>query len=275
MVYCSLPHHSASPDLARPPSGQPRVSAVEVKQTEMLGVTLKPQELPWPGCSSRLMPSSCLRRRCPVTDLGNGGLEVVPSLGGPAVPRGSPFPHAITSPLPTPCSPRAFCRISVCDEDKFRHNEFIGETRIPLKKLKPNQTKNFNICLEKQLPVSEGFRAASPTMGVRAQQLPSAARGSAGWFDPSNAIGDGESIPGDVPGRWVSGRGCVLEQPPDWVRSLPQIDKTEDKSLEERGRILISLKYSSQKQGLLVGIIRCAHLAAMDANGYSDPYVKT
>ncbi|NXP40438.1 DOC2B protein, partial [Leiothrix lutea] len=48
---------------------------------------------------------------------------------------------------------RKTLRISVCDEDKFRHNEFIGETRIPLKKLKPNQTKNFNICLEKQLPV--------------------------------------------------------------------------------------------------------------------------
>ncbi|KAM6164602.1 double C2-like domain-containing protein beta [Rhynchocyon petersi] len=100
---------------------------------------------------------------------------------------------------------RKTLRISVCDEDKFRHNEFIGETRVPLKKLKPNHTKTFSICLEKQLPV----------------------------------------------------------------------DKTEDKSLEERGRILISLKYSSQKQGLLVGIIRCAHLAAMDANGYSDPYVKT
>uniref|UniRef100_A0A8D0GV11 Double C2-like domain-containing protein n=1 Tax=Sphenodon punctatus TaxID=8508 RepID=A0A8D0GV11_SPHPU len=100
---------------------------------------------------------------------------------------------------------RKTLRISVCDEDKFRHNEFIGETRIPLKKLKPNQTKTFSICLEKQLP----------------------------------------------------------------------IDKTEDKSLEERGRILISLKYSSPKQGLLVGIVRCAHLAAMDANGYSDPYVKT
>uniref|UniRef100_A0A5F8GB72 Double C2-like domain-containing protein n=1 Tax=Monodelphis domestica TaxID=13616 RepID=A0A5F8GB72_MONDO len=99
---------------------------------------------------------------------------------------------------------RKTLRISVCDEDKFRHNEFIGETRIPLKKLKPNQTKTFSICLEKQLPV----------------------------------------------------------------------DKTEDKSLEERGRILISLKYSSQKQGLVVGIVRCAHLAAMDANGYSDPYVK-
>lgn len=98
------------------------------------------------------------------------------------------------------------------------------------------------------------------------QQLLPAAHGSVGRFDPSDVIGDGESIR-----NW----GCVPEQPPDWVRSLPQIDKTEDKSLEERGRILISLKYSSQKQGLLVGIIRCAHLAAMDANGYSDPYVKT
>ncbi|NXM08355.1 DOC2B protein, partial [Tyrannus savana] len=74
--------------------------------------------------------------------------------------------------------------------------------------------------------------------------------------------------------RW--GWGCpAAEQLPDRVHSLLQIDKTEDKSLEERGRILISLKYSSQKQALLVGIIRCAHLAAMDANGYSDPYVKT
>lgn len=41
----------------------------------------------------------------------------------------------------------------MCDEDKFRHNEFIGETRVPLKKLKANHTKTFSICLEKQLPV--------------------------------------------------------------------------------------------------------------------------
>ena len=46
------------------------------------------------------------------------------------------------------------CRISVCDEDKFGHNEFIGETRFSLKKLKPNQRKNFNICLERVIPVS-------------------------------------------------------------------------------------------------------------------------
>uniref|UniRef100_A0A3Q2X3M7 Double C2-like domain-containing protein n=1 Tax=Haplochromis burtoni TaxID=8153 RepID=A0A3Q2X3M7_HAPBU len=109
---------------------------------------------------------------------------------------------------------RKTLRISVCDEDKFRHNEFIGETRIPLKKLKPNQTKNFNNCLEKQLPVS----SLHPTH-------------TAAFL-------------------------CY-------------------KSLEERGRIMISLKYNTQKSCLVVGIIRCAHLAAMDANGFSDPYVKT
>uniref|UniRef100_A0A8C3AT34 Double C2-like domain-containing protein n=1 Tax=Cyclopterus lumpus TaxID=8103 RepID=A0A8C3AT34_CYCLU len=117
---------------------------------------------------------------------------------------------------------RKTLRISVCDEDKFRHNEFIGETRIPLKKLKPNQIKNFNNCLEKQLPVSPKHSHLV---------FPSATH-----FPP---------------------RG------------------TSYKSLEERGRIMISLKYNTQKSCLVVGIIRCAHLAAMDANGFSDPYVKT
>uniref|UniRef100_A0A3B5MUU5 Double C2-like domains, beta n=1 Tax=Xiphophorus couchianus TaxID=32473 RepID=A0A3B5MUU5_9TELE len=100
---------------------------------------------------------------------------------------------------------RKTLRISVCDEDKFRHNEFIGETRIPLKKLKPNQVKNFNNCLEKQLTAKSELK---------------------------------------------------------------------DKSLEERGRIMISLKYNTQKSCLVVGIIRCAHLAAMDANEYSSNFVK-
>lgn len=40
------------------------------------------------------------------------------------------------------------------DEDKFGHNEFIGETRIALKKLKFNQKKNFSVCLERVIPVS-------------------------------------------------------------------------------------------------------------------------
>lgn len=40
------------------------------------------------------------------------------------------------------------------DEDKFGHNEFIGETRVALKKLKFNQKKNFSVCLERVIPVS-------------------------------------------------------------------------------------------------------------------------
>jgi hypothetical protein len=42
----------------------------------------------------------------------------------------------------------------------------------------------------------------------------------------------------------------------------------------ERGRVSISLRYGTQQKKLTVGIIRCAALAAMDPNGYSDPYVK-
>lgn len=45
-------------------------------------------------------------------------------------------------------------RLSVSDEDKFGHNEFIGETRVALKKLKFNEKKNYNVCLERVIPVS-------------------------------------------------------------------------------------------------------------------------
>lgn len=51
-----------------------------------------------------------------------------------------------------------------------------------------------------------------------------------------------------------------------------QVERIGD--IEERGKILVSLMYSTQQGGLIVGIIRCVHLAAMDANGYSDPFVK-
>lgn len=43
---------------------------------------------------------------------------------------------------------------------------------------------------------------------------------------------------------------------------------------EEHGRILLSLCYSSQQGSLLVGVLHCAHLAPIDANGYSDPFVR-
>ena len=53
-----------------------------------------------------------------------------------------------------------------------------------------------------------------------------------------------------------------------------QLERGDDLASHERGRILLSLRYSTRKQGLIVGVVRCAALAAMDTNGYSDPYVK-
>ncbi|XP_069726981.1 rabphilin-3A [Phaenicophaeus curvirostris] len=116
---------------------------------------------------------------------------------------------------------RKTLRISVCDEDKFGHNEFIGETRVSLKKLKANQKKNFNICLERVIPMKRA-------------------------------------------GTTGSARGMALYE--------EEVDRGGD--VEERGKILVSLMYSTQQGGLIVGIVRCVHLAAMDANGYSDPFVK-
>lgn len=43
----------------------------------------------------------------------------------------------------------------MCDEDKLTHNEFIGESRVALRRVKPDQTKHFNICLEHPPPVSK------------------------------------------------------------------------------------------------------------------------
>uniref|UniRef100_A0A3B4TQZ9 Double C2-like domains, alpha n=1 Tax=Seriola dumerili TaxID=41447 RepID=A0A3B4TQZ9_SERDU len=94
---------------------------------------------------------------------------------------------------------RKTLRLSVCDEDKLTHNELIGESRVPLKRVKPNQTKHFHTCLEHPPPVTH--------------------------------------------------------------------------LLEERGRLLLSLQFLPPG-GLCVGVKRCAHLAAMDVNGFSDPYVK-
>uniref|UniRef100_A0A4W6BZ30 Double C2-like domains, gamma n=1 Tax=Lates calcarifer TaxID=8187 RepID=A0A4W6BZ30_LATCA len=90
-------------------------------------------------------------------------------------------------------------RLCVCDMDRLGRNEFIGEVRVALKKLKEGESKRYNMGLE----------------------------------------------------RIAQGRNRCC-----------------------RGRILVSLCYNTEKGCLLVGIIRCAHLAAMDSNGYSDPFVK-
>ncbi|KAK0057218.1 rabphilin-3A [Biomphalaria pfeifferi] len=97
---------------------------------------------------------------------------------------------------------RKTLRLSVLDEDAFGF-DFIGEFRVPLKRLKPHQTKNFSVYLEKQMAMEK-----------------------------------------------------------------------DDDLIQIRGKILLSLRYSVPKQTLYVRIIRCAELAAMDSNGYSDPYVK-
>lgn len=73
----------------------------------------------------------------------------------------------------------------------------------------------------------------------------------------------------------------------------PQWENEQLHSLEERGRLLLSLQFlpplglenedvaggggegeGGRSGGLYVGVKRCAHLAAMDVNGFSDPYVK-
>ncbi|XP_034045594.1 double C2-like domain-containing protein alpha [Thalassophryne amazonica] len=136
---------------------------------------------------------------------------------------------------------RKTLRLSVCDEDKLTHNEFIGESRVALKRVKLGQTKHFHTCLEHPPPLP------SPT----------------------------------ATGEALRGISCYLRE---W-------EKEQLHSLEERGRLLLALQFvcpvgveekagekggggEGRREGLCVGVKRCAHLAAMDVNGFSDPYVK-
>lgn len=91
---------------------------------------------------------------------------------------------------------------------------------------------------------------------------------------------------------------CELQRPLVWrfyvfncfcPSSLFQWETEQQRSLEERGRLLLCLQFlppstdgdlkgeakERARGGLCVGVKRCAHLAAMDVNGFSDPYVKT
>ncbi|VDO97760.1 unnamed protein product [Soboliphyme baturini] len=49
---------------------------------------------------------------------------------------------------------RKMLRLAVYDEDKIGA-DFLGETRVPLKRLTPNEEKCFNVYLEKQMPVDK------------------------------------------------------------------------------------------------------------------------
>ncbi|XP_008120010.2 double C2-like domain-containing protein alpha isoform X1 [Anolis carolinensis] len=131
---------------------------------------------------------------------------------------------------------RKTLRISVCDEDKLTHNEFIGETRVPLRRLRPGQKRHFNLCLERQQPVRVERKEFVYPKLASPSSMTAALRGISCYLRE-------------------------LEPPTGWA-------------LEERGRILLALTYISERHGLQVSILRCAHLAAMDVCGYSDPYVK-
>lgn len=48
---------------------------------------------------------------------------------------------------------RKTLRVTVLDEDRFG-SDFLGETRIQLKRLTGGREKLFNVYLEKQMPVS-------------------------------------------------------------------------------------------------------------------------
>ncbi|XP_061535717.1 double C2-like domains, delta isoform X2 [Phycodurus eques] len=103
-------------------------------------------------------------------------------------------------------------RLCVCDMDRLGRNEFIGEVRVALKKLREGDNKRYNMGLER---IAQNKESNNPAV------------------EPGAPVAE-----------------------------------------EERGRILVSLCYNTEKGCLLVGIVRCAHLAAMDSNGYSDPFVK-
>lgn len=163
-------------------------------------------------------------------------------------------------------------QISVCDEDKLSHNEFIGRSEYPSAGLKPSQKKLFNICLERQVPVCGAVLQQGGSGETRFPEL--SLRLSWPHPLPCSCALRGISCylkGGATRGDCFGGGGAADP------RVCPQLEQVEQGPglLEERGRILLSLSYSSRRHGLLVGIVRCAHLAAMDVNGYSDPYVKT
>uniref|UniRef100_A0A914WES2 Uncharacterized protein n=1 Tax=Plectus sambesii TaxID=2011161 RepID=A0A914WES2_9BILA len=94
-------------------------------------------------------------------------------------------------------------RLTVLDRDRIG-SDFLGETRIALRKLPAGKERHFDMYLESALPVQ----------------------------------------------------------------------KSEEVTDCERGKILLSLCYNVQQGSLLVGIKRCVELVGLDSSGYSDPYVK-
>ncbi|KAI2666408.1 Double C2-like domain-containing protein alpha [Labeo rohita] len=149
---------------------------------------------------------------------------------------------------------RKTLRLSVCDEDKLTHNEFIGESRVALRRVKPDQTKRFYTCLEHPPPLP------SPTaMGAALRGISCYLREINGKFERTEAA---EHFAAHLKATEISGdqNNNIFKGSEEIMWFLPP--PAEGEAEGRRG-------------GLYVGVLRCAHLAAMDVNGFSDPYVKT
>lgn len=160
--------------------------------------------------------------------------------------------------------------------DRLGRNEFIGEVRVALKKLKEGENKRYNMGLE---------RIAQVRAHVHTCTRASFSHGCVATYSHICCLAFSYvRIKTATTKRWNRERRWPRRryvQPP-----LPPGGGGSDTSCHtcsgsfsvlfspQRGRILVSLCYNTEKSCLLVGIIRCAHLAAMDSNGYSDPFVK-
>ncbi|XP_045886054.1 double C2-like domain-containing protein alpha [Micropterus dolomieu] len=177
-------------------------------------------------------------------------------------------------------------QLTVCDEDKLTHNELIGESRVPLKRVKPDQTKHFHTCLEHPPPVTQMLTVCDEDK-LTHNELIGESRVPLKRVKPDQTkhfhtcLEHPPPLPSPTAmGEALRGISCYLRE---W-------ENEQLHSLEERGRLLLSLQFlpplsvedkdaegggeGRRSGGLCVGVKRCAHLAAMDVNGFSDPYVK-
>ncbi|XP_046385625.1 rabphilin-3A [Ischnura elegans] len=143
-------------------------------------------------------------------------------------------------------------RIVVLDDDKYGH-DFIGEVRAPLKGLRPQQTRHLNVYLGQHIPVTQKWRQNSDDSGRYDDCRGSYGKGKM-WLDQNSWSYSVDSI--------------------DDEDKTPDEEDWEDVGDWDRGRILLTLCYSTRRRALVVGVIRCVNLAAMDTNGFSDPFVK-
>lgn len=58
----------------------------------------------------------------------------------------------------------------------------------------------------------------------------------------------------------------------NYIIQLPK--EIDDLANPTRGKIQIGLRFMEESKQLLVEVLRCADLAPMDHNGFSDPFVK-